>query len=171
MSEGADLIQKTLLILKPDVIQRGLVGEIVQRIERVGLKIVGMKMMMPDREHFYKHYEEIGEMISRRGEDAFNYNLKYMTSSPVIAMVVEGVEAVDVLKKITGTTESKMAEAGTIRGDYSHMSFAYSGAQGIGVPNLVHRSGSLEEAEKEIALWFDDEELFQYKALNDAYMR
>ena len=171
MGKEKDLVERSLVVLKPDTVQRGIVGEVITRFERVGLKIVGMKMVMPDEDHYRAHYEEIGQMITRRGEEAFRYNLNYMTTGPVIAMVLEGVEAVPLVRKIVGPTEPKSAEMGTIRGDYSHMSFGYSDAKGIGVPNLVHASGSKEEAKKEIKLWFGDGELYDYSDLNEKYTR
>lgn len=170
-NQDEGLIQRSLVVLKPDTVQRGIIGEILQRFERVGLKIVGMKMVMPGEELYYRHYEDIGQMITRRGEQAFRYNVKYMMSGPVIAMVLEGVEAVPLVRKIVGPTEPKSAEMGTIRGDYSHMSFGYSDAKGIGVPNLVHASGSVSEAEREIALWFKDDELYDYSDLNEKFTR
>ena len=166
-----NFVQRSLVVCKPDAVQRGIVGEILQRFERVGLKIVGMKMVMPDEKQYEKHYEEIGQMITRHGEETFRYNVEYMMSGPVIAMVLEGVEAVPLVRKIVGPTEPKSAEMGTIRGDYSHMSFGYSNAKGIGVPNLVHASGSLAEAKREIALWFEEEELYDYSDLNEKYTR
>lgn len=166
-----DLIERSLVVCKPDAVQRGIVGEILQRFERVGLKIVGMKMVMPDEDHYRAHYEQIGQMITRRGEEAFRYNLNYMTMGPVIAMVLEGVEAVALVRKIVGPTEPKSAEMGTIRGDYSHMSFGYSNAKGIGVPNLVHASGNVDEAKKEIGLWFSEDQLYDYSDLNEKYTR
>lgn len=171
MGKEQDLIQRSLVVCKPDAVQRGIVGEILQRFERVGLKIVGMKMVMPNEDHYRAHYEEIGQMITRRGEEAFRYNLAYMTTGPVIAMVLEGVEAVPLVRKIVGPTEPKSAEMGTIRGDYSHMSFGYSNAKGIGVPNLVHASGSVEEAKKEINLWFDEAEIYNYADLSEKFTR
>lgn len=171
MGKEKDLVQRSLVVCKPDAVQRGIVGEILQRFERVGLKIVGMKMVMPDEDQYRAHYEDIGKMITRRGEQAFRYNLSYMMTGPVIAMVLEGVEAVPLVRKIVGPTEPKSAEMGTIRGDYSHMSFGYSDAKGMGVPNLVHASGNAEEAKKEIALWFKPEELYDYSDLNEKYTR
>lgn len=171
MSSAKDLVQRSLVVLKPDSVQRGIVGEIISRFERVGLKIVGMKMVMPDEDQYRAHYEDIGKMITRRGEQAFRYNLNYMMTGPVIAMVLEGVEAVPLVRKIVGPTEPKSAEMGTIRGDYSHMSFGYSDAKGMGVPNLVHASGNTEEAKEEIALWFKPEELYDYSDLNEKYTR
>ncbi len=171
MGKEKDLVERSLVVCKPDAVQRGIVGEIIQRFERVGLKIVGMKMVMPDEDQYRAHYEDIGKMITRRGEQAFRYNLHYMMTGPVIAMVLEGVEAVPLVRKIVGPTEPKSAEMGTIRGDYSHMSFGYSDAKGMGVPNLVHASGNSEEAKKEIALWFKPEELYDYSDLNEKYTR
>ena len=171
MGKEKDFIQRTLVVCKPDAVQRGIVGEILQRFERVGLKIVGMKMVMPDEDLYEKHYEEIGKMITRRGEQTFKYNLAYMMTGPVVAICLEGVEAVPLVRKIVGPTEPKSAEMGTIRGDYSHMSFGYSDAKGTGVPNLVHASGSVEEAKQEVALWFDAEELYDYSDLNEKYTR
>ena len=171
MAQINDLVERSLVVLKPDAVQRGIVGEIITRFERVGLKIVGMKMVMPDEDHYRSHYEEIGQMITRRGEQVFRYNLNFMMTGPVIAMVLEGVEAVALVRKIVGPTEPKSAEMGTIRGDYSHMSFGYSDAKGIGVPNLVHASGSKSEAKKEISLWFKEGELYDYSDLNEKYTR
>lgn len=171
MGKEKDLIQRSLVVLKPDTVQRGIVGEVLQRFERVGLKIVGMKMVMPSEDHYRTHYEEIGKMITRRGEQAFQYNVRYMMTGPVIAIVLEGVEAVPLVRKIVGPTEPKSAEMGTIRGDYSHMSFGYSDARGIGVPNLVHASGDPDEAEQEIALWFKPEELYDYSDLSEKFTR
>ena len=171
MGKEKDLVERSLVVFKPDTIQRGIVGEVLQRFERVGLKIVGMKMVMPDEDHYRAHYEDIGQMITRRGEQAFRYNLDYMMTGPVIAMVLEGVEAVPLVRKIVGPTEPKSAEMGTIRGDFAHMSFGYSDAKGTGVANLIHASGSKEEAKKEIALWFKPEELYDYSDLNEKYTR
>jgi nucleoside-diphosphate kinase len=164
-------IQKTLVVFKPDAVQRGIVGEILTRFERVGLKIVATKMIAPDKAHYHKHYEEIGQMITRRGEHTFDITLDLMVQGPVIAMVFEGVEAVPLVRKLVGTTEPKSALPGTIRGDYSHMSFGYADEEDKGIPNLIHASGDPEEAEKEIAHWFADDELYEYKTLHEKFTR
>lgn len=164
-------VQKTLILFKPDAVQRGIVGEILSRFERVGLKIVGTKMIAPSREHYYKHYEEIGKMVSRRGEHAFGVTLDYMLQGPVIAMVFEGVEAIALVRKIVGPTEPKAADMGTIRGDYSHMSFGYADTKDKGTPNLIHASSNEEEAEQEIAHWFSDNELYEYHVLHEKFTR
>lgn len=164
-------VQKTLILFKPDTVQRGLVGEILTRFERVGLKIVGTKMIAPDKAHYYKHYEEIGKMVTRRGEHAFNVTLEMMVQGPVIAMVFEGVEAVALVRKLVGPTEPKTAAPGTIRGDYSHMSFGYADEEGKGIPNLIHASGDPEEAEQEINHWFSDTELYSYNSVHEKFTR
>lgn len=164
-------VERTLIVFKPDAVQRGIVGEILQRFERVGLKMVGVKMTSPDRDHYYGHYEEIGKLATRRGEDKLNMTLNMMMDGPVIAMVLEGVEAVAVVRKIVGPTEPKAADMGTIRGDYSHISFGYADECQKGIPNLIHASGDSEEAEKEIAHWFKPEELMNYQMLSEKFTR
>ncbi|MBM3210089.1 nucleoside-diphosphate kinase [Candidatus Saccharibacteria bacterium] len=164
-------VERTLVIFKPDAVQRGIVGEIMSRFERVGLKIVGIKMAAPSRDHYYEHYEDIGKMVTRRGEDTFNVTLDFMMDGPVIAMVLEGVEAVPLVRKIVGPTEPKSADMGTIRGDYSHMSFGYADSCEKGVPNLIHASGDSDEAKQEIAHWFSDKELSEYSSLHEKFTR
>ena len=164
-------IERTLVIFKPDAVQRGVVGEILTRFERVGLKITGVKMISPTREQFYDHYEKIGKMISRRGEHAFDVTVDFMLQGPVIAMVIEGVESVTLVRKLVGSTEPKSAEVGTIRGDYSHISFGYADTAGKSAPNLIHASGSVEDAEQEIDYWFANNELYEYQALHEKFTR
>ena len=164
-------IQRTLILFKPDAVQRGIVGEILTRFERVGLKIVGTKMIFPDKDHYRKHYEKIGKMITRRGEKAFDLALTFMTQGPVIAMVLEGVDAVELVRKLVGGTEPKAALPGTIRGDYSHMSFGYADEHNVGIPNLIHASGSVEEAKQEIEHWFADHEIYDYHSPREKFTR
>lgn len=162
-------MERTLIILKPDAVKRGLVGEIVSRFERAGLKIVGSKMLNPDYEQFFHHYEGISKMVSRRGRDAFDVTLAMMQEGPVIAYVLEGISAVSLVRKMVGDTEPQKALPGTIRGDYAHMGFDYANKEGIGVPNVIHASGNLEEAKKEVAHWFSDSELFEYNTVHEEY--
>ena len=164
-------VEKTLVVFKPDAVQRGIVGEILVRFERVGLKIVGTKMIAPSRDYFYKHYEEIGKLETRRGEEAFNVTMDFMTQGPVIAIVLEGVEAVALVRKLVGPTEPKSAAPGTIRGDYSHMSFGYADLTKKGVANLIHASSDPAEAELEIDHWFRDDELYEYHLLHEKVTR
>jgi nucleoside-diphosphate kinase len=162
-------LERTLILLKPDAIKRGLVGEILSRFERVGLKIVAAKMLQPDYEHYYTHYENIGQMVSRRGKEVFEVTLNMMQEGPVIAFVLEGIEAVATVRKIVGTTEPKEAPPGTIRGDYAHISFAHANGQGIGIPNIIHASGDPKEAEQEVAHWFSESEIFDYETVYEVY--
>jgi len=164
-------IQRTLILFKPDAVQRGVVGEILTRFERVGLKIIGTKMIAPDEDHYHKHYEEIGQVITRRGEKVFGNTLARMSEGPVIAMVLEGVEAIELVRKLVGSTEPKSSAPGTIRGDFSHMSYGYGDATDQGIPNLIHASGDADDAAKEIPHWFSDEELYDYSVLNEKFTR
>lgn len=162
-------MEQTLVIFKPDAVQRGIVGEILTRFEKVGLKIVGLKMIEPDLNHYHDHYEKIGKMITRRGKSAFEATLEFMKEGPVIAVVLEGIEAVDLVRKMVGTTEPKSALPGTIRGDYSHISFEYANARSKGIPNIVHASGDSKEALQEIPHWFDSAELYDYKTVHEKF--
>ena len=164
-------IQRTLILFKPDAVQRGIVGEILTRFERVGLKIVATKMIFADKGHYYRHYESSGKMVTRRGEKAFDMTLDFMTQGPVIAMVFEGIEAVELVRKMVGGTEPKSAMPGTIRGDFSHISFGYADKAGKGIPNLIHASGCIEEAEEEIAHWFDEFEIYDYATPREKFIR
>ncbi|MCL2002013.1 nucleoside-diphosphate kinase [Candidatus Saccharibacteria bacterium] len=164
-------LERTLVVMKPDAVQRGIVGEILGRFERVGLKIVGSKMVTPTPEHLMTHYETIGKMITRRGQEAFDDNLKYMVTGPVIAFVLEGVEAISAVRKIVGSTEPKAADMGTIRGDYAHVSFGYASSKRKAIPNLIHASGDEDDAKKEIMHWFRPEELVSYETALENFQR
>ena len=161
--------EQSLIIFKPDAIQRGVVGEILTRFERVGLKIVGMKMIHPSNDHYFHHYETIGKMVSRRGQKTFDATLELMSQGPVIACVFEGVEAASLIRKMVGATEPKAAVPGTIRGDYAHISFSHADAQGLAVANIIHASGDAEEAKAEIAHWFSEHELFAYETVHEKF--
>ncbi len=154
--------EKTLVLLKPDAINRELCWEIISRFEKAGLKIVATKMVKPTKEHYFKHYEEIGTMITRRWQKVFEITLNMMMEWPVIAIVLEWYEVVEVVRKLVWTTEPKAALPGTIRWDYAHIWFKLSDELWIWVKNLVHASGNTEEATKEIALWFTDDEIMKY---------
>ncbi|GAC1413619.1 MAG: nucleoside-diphosphate kinase [Candidatus Doudnabacteria bacterium] len=153
-------MERTLILLKPDAVDRGLVGEILQRFERVGLKIAGIKMVQPTEEVARKHYADLGV---RKGEAVLNLVVSMLVSGPVVAVCLEGVEAVELVRKMVGSTEPKSATPGTIRGDYSHVSYKHADAKNIGIYNLVHASGSVEEAPVEVKLWFQDNELSDHK--------
>ncbi len=162
-------LERTLIIFKPDAVQRGIVGEILARFEKAGLKIVGAKMLKPSYDQFYHHYENIGKVISRRGKEVFDVTLSMMEQGPVIAMVLEGIEAAALVRKMVGATEPKVALPGTIRGDYAHMSYAHADAHKTGIPNLIHASGDAEEAKQEIAHWFSEAELYEYETAHERF--
>lgn len=182
-----------MVIIKPDAIQRSLVGEIIQRYERVGLKLVGLKIMIPTAEQIEKHYTLDSEWRVKTGLKTIKgytdkgltppetdplkvtarilKNLvRYMTSGPVIAMVWQGAHAVEIVRKITGGTEPVTSQVGTIRGDYVLDSYRMSDHDGRAVRNLVHASGSVKEAEDEISHWFSKGELFNYRIVQEAIM-
>ena len=162
-------MERTLIILKPDAVQRAIVGEIVTRFERAGLKIVGCKMLFPTQEHYFHHYETISKMVSRRGQDAFDVTLEMMQQGPVIAMVLEGIGAVALVRKMVGATEPREALPGTIRGDYAHVSFEHANSNNQGIANIIHASGDKSEAKEEIDHWFSAPELYDYSALHEQY--
>lgn len=161
------MIERTLVLLKPDAVKRGLMGRIISRFEDVGLKVVGAKMVLITEEFGKKHYSDIAV---RRGEKVLKVLLKFMTAGPVMALCLEGVNAVENVRKIVGGTEPKTAQPGTIRGDFAHVSFAYADAQNKAIENLIHASGNVEEAKQEIALWFKAEELHSYKTAHEVHV-
>ncbi|MBC7115291.1 MAG: nucleoside-diphosphate kinase [Archaeoglobi archaeon] len=147
-------MERTFLMIKPDGVQRGLIGEIIKRIESKGLKIVAMKMMRVSRELAEKHYEE------HRGKPFYEGLISYITSSPVVAMVVEGKNAVQVVRKMIGATDPLEASPGTIRGDLG---------MEIG-RNVVHAADSLKSAEREISLYFSKEEILEYRRIDEEWL-
>lgn len=153
-------MERSLILLKPDAVDRGLVGEIMQRFERVGLKIVGLKLVHATKEHAEKHYTE--DLAQRRGQHVRDMMVQMLTEGPVVALCLEGIDAVELIRKMVGGTEPKSAAPGTIRGDYSHMSFKHADDNKIGIYNLIHASSSVPEAEQEIAVWFAPEELIDH---------
>lgn len=180
-------MERTLVILKPDTIQRAIAGELITRFERAGLKIIGMKMMVPGMELLRDHYPdelipivgnktkedwdnygvEYGETIEEIGEMIVDATRKFMQAAPVLAMVLEGGHAVEVVRKMVGKTGPKDSPPGTIRGDYAHLSLGRASLKKKGAANLVHASGTVAEAKKEIEMWFDKTELFEYKTVHD----
>jgi len=161
-------IEKTLVLIKPEGVQRALVGKIISRFESAGLKIIGMKQVWVDKEFAKKHYTE--DIAERRGEKVREMLLDYIIEGPVIAMVLEGVNAIENVRKIVGGTEPKSAPPGTIRGDFAHVSFAYADKNNIPVKNLIHASGNEKDAKHEVPLWFNEKELHSYKTIQDFFM-
>lgn len=162
------MVQQTLVLIKPDGLERGLTGEIIKRFEQRGLKIVGLKLVKIDKDFAKRHYTE--DITKRRGEAIRSMLLDYITSSPIVAMVIQGVEAIENVRKIVGPTESKEALPGTIRGDFSHVSFKYADRKKIPVRNLIHASANEEDAKKELALWFSVDELHDYKRAGESIL-
>lgn len=184
-----DLKEKTLLVLKPDAVKRNLVGEIVKRVENMGFEIVAAKLVTASRELGDKHYPATDEwkrnVGARTVEDCEKYgidlmenmgtedpveignlvkkwNIDYLCSGPVFAFVLEGYNAVERLRSLVGSTVPTKATPGTIRGDFSLDSAILANRNGRAISNLVHASGTVEEAEYEINLWFKPEELVEY---------
>lgn len=159
------MVERSLVLLKPDAVERGLIGEIIHRLERSGLKIVGMKMVWMTKDFAAKHYDA-------HVKKAFYRSLEeYVVSGPIVAMCIEGVSAVEVIRKMSGDTEPKKSAPGTIRGDFAVHSYEYADKKGISIKNLIHASGTKAEAEKELALWFTDKELHIYAAVHEKHTR
>ncbi len=182
--------ERTMVLVKPDGIQRSLVGEIIGRFERVGLKLSAMKMIVPDKDMIEKHYtldpdwrrvtgEKTIKSYKSKGQTppsedpleitaAILERLKtYMTSGPVIAMVWQGAHAVGIVRKLVGGTEPLSSDVGTIRGDFVLDSYEMSDGDKRSIRNLIHASGSVGEAEKEITHWFGEEEVFNYRLVQE----
>ncbi|BFD25282.1 MAG: nucleoside-diphosphate kinase [Candidatus Parcubacteria bacterium] len=179
--------ERTLVILKPDSVQRSLVGELVHRLERTGLKITAMKMAMATEDQCWTHYnkdeawflkkganiiknrEDLGLPIEKDaeeyGKDIIRGLVAFMTSGPVVPLIFEGNQAIGIVKKIVGGTEPLTSEVGTIRGDYTLDSYELSSFDDRAVRNLIHCSDSVLEAEREIKLWFKEEEILNYRLL------
>src|SRR3989344_2423360 len=177
--------EQTLVILKPDGIQRSLIGEIIGRIERTGLKFVAFKLVVATREQVIEHYHKDEEWFKKKGarivedrtvhnlpieKEAIEYgrdiiegNVKFMTSGPVLAFVVEGAQSVGIVKKLVGGTEPLTSDVGTIRGDLTLDSYAHSSVANRAVRNLIHCSDSPEEALREIPHWFTSTEIVKYR--------
>lgn len=182
--------ERTLVIAKPDGVQRSLVGEMITRYERIGLKLIGIKMLIPTAEAVERHYladpnwrmtvgtktlasyEKKGETPPSNdplviGETILQMVKNYLTSGPVVAMVWEGVHAVEVVKKITGGTEPRTSDVGTIRGDFMLDSYPLSDGDKRAIRNLVHISGNVTDAKAEIPVWFKPEELLEYRHVQE----
>ncbi len=186
--------EKTLVLVKPDGLIRGLSGKIISRFEKVGLKIVAMKLVRVNDDFAKKHYPVTDEWYEKVGNNTLDdckkynfdvkktfgtsnpkeigkkvheWNVNMLTSNPVIAMVIEGVHAIETTRKIAGETVPRVAIPGTIRGDYTSCSALSSNIKGRAIHNLVHTSKNQEEANFEINLWFDESEILEYKKLDE----
>lgn len=181
--------QQTLMIIKPDGVQRGLMGEVLSRFERTGLKFIGIKFVIPTEEQCWTHYNKDDEWFLKKGtgiyearkaaglpvdkepieygRDIIKQLVNFMTSGPVLAAVIEGNEAVAIVKKIVGATEPKTSDVGTLRGDFTVDSYDLAGIDGRAVRNLIHCSDAAEEAQREIAIWFKKEDLIKYRLVGE----
>ncbi|KPJ56353.1 nucleoside diphosphate kinase [Parcubacteria bacterium DG_74_2] len=189
--------EKTLVLIKPDGVKRGLVGEIVSRIEKRGLKIIALEMFQPSRKQIDKHYPKDKKWISRLGDKTKkNYKdygmnvekgfgttnsfeigkvvrgwlINYMTSGPLVKIVIKGIHAVDMVRKIAGSTMPAQAEMGTIRGDFSVDDATAANQDKRGIHNIIHASETPGEAEHEINFWFAPEEIHDYKRAEEDIM-
>lgn len=179
-------MQQTLVLIKPDGVARGNIGDIISRFERIGLKITAMKMILPKSDEADKHYaltdewmkgvfnkaktkyDELGDEFPWSSWKEYGTELKrglvdFLKSGPIVAMVLEGEQAVLLVRKLSGSTEPMSADVGTIRGDFSLDSFALANGQNRPLRNLVHASGTVEEAQNEINIWFTQKELHNYE--------
>lgn len=185
--------EKTFVILKPDAVQRGLVGEIIKRFEMIGLKIVAIKMILATKEECEKHYHkddawfikkgenivknrtEMGKSIEKEaieyGKDIIRNIVSYMTCSPVIVMVLEGNQAQAVVKRLVGSTEPSTADTGSIRGDYALDSYYICDTDDSrAMRNIIHCTDQADgegAAEREISVWFKEEEIIKWKSINE----
>ncbi len=186
------MIQRTLVLLKPDALQRGIVGEIISRFERSGMKIVATKMLSATKEQAGLHYaDDINWILSvgRKSKEAYqkkgieiketeeeigrkirNQLIEYLTMSPIFAMVLESHDAVAHVRKLIGSTAPKDAMPGTIRGDYSFDSYQLSDSSNRPIQNLIHASDSVESAEKEIKIWFSEQEIHSWSRVDEAVL-
>ncbi len=158
------MIERSLIIIKPDGVARGLMGEILKRFENAGMKIVGMKMVWLDKKFAGEHYK------AHKSKAFFNSLVEFITEGPVAVFVVEGVHAVDNARRLVGPTSPHEASPGTIRGDFAHLSMKYASEKGKGGKNIIHASGSKKDAEEEIKLWFKKEELHSYKTVHEVHV-
>lgn len=161
-------LQQTLVLVKPDGVARGLTGEVITRFERIGLKIVALKLVRINMDHAKKHYTE--DISNRHGEKVRNNLLDFITEGPVVAMILEGVDAIANVRKIVGATESKSALPGTIRGDYTHVSYSHADEKEMAVKNVIHASADEADAKNEVALWFSIDELCDYKRSDEYHV-
>jgi len=158
------MIERTFVLIKPDGVGRGLVGECIRRFETVGLKLVGLKMVWVDKKFAEKHYK------THTQKNFFRTLVGFITEGPVVVMVVEGVHAINNARKIVGSTSPSEAAPGTIRGDFAHISMAYADKNKKAGKNIVHASDSVKVAKKEIDLWFEKAELHSYKTVHETHV-
>lgn len=158
-------LERTFVALKPDAVQRGIVGDVIKRLERSGMRLSAMKMVQADDDILQEHYSEHVD------KDFYEGLKNFMQEGPIVAMVLEGVNAVENVRKLVGETAPKEAQPGTIRGDFAHISFEHADEKGKAVKNIIHASGNPEEAEEEVSIWFDESEIQDYTRSDVEHVR
>jgi nucleoside-diphosphate kinase len=179
-------LEKTLVLIKPDGVSRGHVGDIISRFERVGLKISAMKMILPQHEDVDRHYElteewmqgvfdkakkkyeDLGQTFPFPDHKSYGQSIKdglveFLKAGPIVALVLEGEQSVALVRKLVGATEPMSSAPGTIRGDFSPDSYGLANKQNRPLRNLIHASGTVEEAKNEIKIWFTETEMHRYE--------
>lgn len=183
--------EQTLVIVKPDGVQRGLIGEVIKRYETCGLKLVALKMLIPTKELALKHYSTDPDWAMKTGTKSFEaYKAKglpmpgkdpvefaenmirkglmeFLSNGPVVAMIWQGMSAIAIVRKITGSTEPLTSAPGTIRGDFTIDSYPAANIDNRAVRNIIHSSGSTEEAKAEIPIWFDKKEILEFRLVSE----
>ncbi|MFH1133924.1 MAG: nucleoside-diphosphate kinase [Nanoarchaeota archaeon] len=157
------MIERSLILIKPDGVSRGLVGEVLSRFERAGMKIIGLKMVWVANDFAQEHYK------AHKGKAFYNDLVGFITEGPVVTICIEGVHAIHNVRKIVGPTDPRDAMPGTIRGDFAHLSMAWASKNKTGGKNIIHASATPEDAATEIALWFRKDELHSYKTVHEAH--
>lgn len=156
-------VEQTLFLIKPDGVQRGLTGRIIQRLEDTGFKIAAAKMVWADEDLAKEHYKEHVD------KDFYDGLEDLLTSGPVMAIILEGASVIEKTRQLIGDTEPKNAAPGTIRGDFASMDYELADEHGIGLKNLVHASEDQEAAEEEINIWFDKDEQHEYSTVHEQH--
>ena len=162
------MIERTLIVIKPDGVERLLTGQILSRLETTGLKIIGLKMVKIDKKMAMRHYTE--DLARRRGTHIRNIMIDYISTGPVVAAAIEGVNAIEVVRKIVGSTLPFSASPGTIRGDFSSDSPVIANTTKRALRNMIHASSETREANRELKHWFKKDELFNYKRSDEDTM-
>jgi len=181
--------ERTLVLIKPDGVQRSLMGEVIKRFEQIGLKFLALKMVISTEKQAFEHYakeDDWFEVVGKRtiearkmkslsihksaieyGKEKQKALVDFLTSGPVVALVLQGNQACEVVRKMTGGTEPRTSDVGTIRGDYTLDSYAIADFDERAVRNLIHASENPEEAEREIKIWFKEDEILKYNLVQD----
>ncbi|PIZ98903.1 MAG: nucleoside-diphosphate kinase [Candidatus Komeilibacteria bacterium CG_4_10_14_0_2_um_filter_37_10] len=179
--------ERTFVILKPDAVQRGLIGDVICRLEKTGLKLIALKMIIATEDQLWRHYQKDEQWFTSKGQrileerkaaglpiekEAREYGkdivqalVKFMSCGPIVPMIWEGNQAAGIVKKIIGSTEPLTSDSGTIRGDYTLDSYEIASLDNRAVRNLVHCSDPASDALREIPIWFSENEILNYRLI------